>query len=137
MCGLKYGPKLEEPLKRERERERSKTGQSRSQNSTTLKGREVFTSLIRMMESMKKRIKCAENIRISDGCGYALQKGKKSKKSSSSPPQETERRGRKPCSTPKTKHACIVEAHESTRQRLESSLPKITKTTLQAKDILL
>ena len=25
---------------------------------------------------------------------------------------------------PKTKHACIVEAHESTRQRLESSQPK-------------
>ena len=25
---------------------------------------------------------------------------------------------------PKTKHACIVEAHESTRKRLEPSLPK-------------
>ena len=25
---------------------------------------------------------------------------------------------------PKTKHACIVEAHESTRQRVESSLPQ-------------
>ena len=40
-------------------------------------------------------------------------------------PQETEARS---CESnkirPKTKHARIVEAHESTRQRLESSLPK-------------
>ena len=48
----------------------------------------------------------------------------KSKKSSSSPPQETERRGRKPYSISKMKHACTVEAHGSTRQRLESSLQK-------------
>ena len=32
--------------------------------------------------------------------------------------------GVKPDTIPKTKYACIVEAHESTRQRLESSLPK-------------
>ena len=51
-------------------------------------------------------------------------KRQKSKKSSSRPPRETERRGRKPYSIPKTKHACIVEAHESLRQRLEPSLPK-------------
>ena len=42
----------------------------------------------------------------------------------SSPPQETQRQGCKPDTIPKTKYACIVEAHESTRQRLESSLPK-------------
>ena len=35
---------------------------------------------------------------------------------------------------PKTKHSCIVEAHESTRQRLESSVPKIMMITSQAKD---
>ena len=50
--------------------------------------------------------------------------GQSQKKSSPSPPQETERRGRKPYSIPKTKHACVVEAHESKGQRLESSLSK-------------
>ena len=43
------------------------------------------------------------------------QKGTMSKKSSSSPPQETEKRGCKPDTIPKTKCACIVEAHESTK----------------------
>ena len=36
---------------------------------------------------------------------------------------ETERPGREPHSSPKTKNACFVEAHESIRERLESSLP--------------
>ena len=39
-------------------------------------------------------------------------------------PQETEGRSRESNKIPKTKQACIVEAHDSTRQRLESSLPK-------------
>ena len=38
--------------------------------------------------------------------------------------QETEAKSCESIKIPKTKHACIVEAHESTRQRLESSLPK-------------
>ena len=38
--------------------------------------------------------------------------------------QETEAKSCEFIKIPKTKHACIVEAHESTRQRLESSLPK-------------
>ena len=38
--------------------------------------------------------------------------------------QETEAKSCEPNKIPKTKHACIVEAHESTRQRLESSPPK-------------
>ena len=37
--------------------------------------------------------------------------------------QETEAKSCESNKIPKTKHACIVEAHESTRQRLESSLP--------------
>ena len=37
----------------------------------------------------------------------------------------------------KTTYGCTVESHESTRQRVESSQPQqITKTTLQAKDLL-
>ena len=38
--------------------------------------------------------------------------------------QEAEAKSCEPNKIPKTKHACIVEAHESTRQRLESSPPK-------------
>ena len=38
--------------------------------------------------------------------------------------QETEARSDEFSKIPKTKHACIVEAHESTRKRLESSLQK-------------
>ena len=37
--------------------------------------------------------------------------------------QETEAKSGEFIKIPKTKHACIVEAYESTRQRLESSLP--------------
>ena len=39
-------------------------------------------------------------------------------------PQETEERRFVNPTRSKTNHACIVEAHEPTRQRLESSLPK-------------
>ena len=38
--------------------------------------------------------------------------------------QETEATSDESNKIPKTKHACIVESHESTRQRLESALPK-------------
>ena len=34
-------------------------------------------------------------------------------------------------------HACILNAHESTRQRLDSHLLKIMKITLQVKDTLI
>ena len=37
--------------------------------------------------------------------------------------QETETKSYESNNIPKTNHTCIVEAHESTRQRLESSLP--------------
>ena len=49
-------------------------------------------------------------------------KKKRTKKRSGS--QETEAKSCESNMIPKTKHACIVEAHESTRQRLESSPPK-------------
>ena len=48
--------------------------------------------------------------------------------------QESEANSCEPIKIPKTLHACIVDALESTRQRLESSLPKNTKITLLAKD---
>ena len=38
--------------------------------------------------------------------------------------QETEAKSCQSNKIPKAKHACIVEAHESTRQHLEPTLPK-------------
>ena len=115
-CGLKCGPKLESIS----EEETSKNGQSRSQNSTTPEDGEY-------KETIKKR---TEKIGSFDGGGYALQERDKI-----SSLQETEAKSCESNKIPKTKRACIVEAHESTRQRLESSLPKIMKITLRAKDI--
>ena len=40
------------------------------------------------------------------------------------PFQETEAKSCESDKIPETKHACIVEAHESTKQRLELSLPE-------------
>ena len=66
----------------------------------------------------------AEKIRSSDGGGLCLtKKGRKSKKTHRAR-LRTLKGERTPHSIPKTKHACIVKAHESTRQRLESSLTK-------------
>ena len=100
-------------------RETSKKGQSRSQNSTTPEDGEY-------KETIKKR---TEKIGSFDGGGYALQERDKI-----SSLQETEAKSESN-KIPKTKRACVVEAHESTRQRLESSRPKIMKITLRAKDL--
>ena len=74
-------------------------------------------------DEFKESIKNERKNGSSDGGGCALQENKV-KKNSSSPPQETERRGCKPDVIPKTKYACIVDVHESTIQLLESTLPK-------------
>ena len=50
--------------------------------------------------------------------------------------QETEAKSDASNRFQRQKHACIVEAHESTRQRLESSPRKIMKITSQANDII-
>ena len=70
-------------------------------------------------ETMKRR---KEKVGSSNGGGNALQIGTKRRSSS----QETEAKSCE-CNkilSSKTKHACILEAHESTRQRLDSSIPK-------------
>ena len=78
-----------------------------------------------MIENIKKPSKNARGkLEVPMEAAMPCKKGTKTKKSSLRPPQETVRRGRKPYSIPKTKHACIVQAHESTTQRLESSLPR-------------
>ena len=52
------------------------------------------------------------------------------------PFQETEAKSCESNKIPKTKHACIVEAHESTRQRLESSLPKDREDHIAVKNTI-
>ena len=63
---------------------------------------------------------CMEKVGDPDGSGNALQNGSKEalKKSCGKPPA-------RPMNQTKSKrHACIVEAHESTRKCLESTLPR-------------
>ena len=113
----KFGQKLEKPFKREK----SKDGQSRSRNSIVLEDWEAFISSIREMVNTKKPSKTqGESWKFQWRPQCFAQKGTKKH----SRLQETEAKSGESNKIPKTKHASIVEAHESTRQRLESSLPK-------------
>ena len=117
MCGLKYGPKLEKPLTGEK----SKNGQTRSQNSTMLEGCKAFTSSIRKIGNTNNRSTNARRkLEVPMDAAMPCKKGTKKH----FPFQEAEAKSCESSKIPKTKHACIVEPHESTRQSLESSLPK-------------
>ena len=87
-------------------------------------------SLIRMMENTKKPSKTRGKLEVPMEAAMPCKKG--TKKSSSF--QETEAKSCESHKNPKTKHACIAEGHESTRQRLESFSPKMMKITSQAKE---
>ena len=86
-----------------------------------LEGREAFISSIRKMEKIKKTSKknAWRKLEVPTEAAMPCKKGTKKRSSF----QDTEA---KSCESNK-------EAHESTRQRLESPLPKMTNTTLQAK----
>ena len=77
--------------------------------------------LIRMTKNTRKPSKHAR-IKLEVPMGAAMPCKKGTKKYCS--PQETEARNCESNKIPKTRHECIVEAHDSTRKRLESSLPK-------------
>ena len=64
----------------------------------------------------------------SDGRGYPLQTGNKE---AFNKPRETDDETQGSNKIQKTKHACIVEAHESTRKRYERILPKDHKPETQ------
>ena len=117
ICGLKFGPKWEKPLRRKR----SKNGRTRRQNSTMFEDREAYISLVRKMVNKKKTSK-------SQGESWKFQWRRrclaKKDQRSTSRFRKLKRRLVNPTRFQKTKHACNVEAHEPTRQRLESSLPK-------------
>ena len=73
------------------------------------------------MTLKKPSKKRKEKVGSSNEGGNVVQK----KKQRSSPwLQESEAKSGESNKIPKTMHACIVEAHESTRKRLESCLPK-------------
>ena len=116
ICVLKFGPKLEKAAQK-REKQDWAIEKQKLDNAPRLCG--IYFSDPEDGEHKEttktKEINCKSRWR---------RNVTKSKKSSSSPPQETERRVCKPDTIPKTKYACIVDAHESTTQRLESSLPK-------------
>ena len=101
MCGLKYGPKLEKPLKREAKQEWA-IEKPKLDNARQLRGI------------------CFVDPEDGESLKFQLQK-KRTKKHLGL--QETEARSDESNMIPKTKHAC-VEARESTRRRLEPSLPK-------------
>ena len=94
----------------------------KSQRSTTLEEREAVNPSIRKMESTEKPSKREANFGDSLGGGNALQNGetkKHSKKLRAGVSESDESK-----KIQKTKHACIVETHETTRKRLEPTLPK-------------
>ena len=117
ICGLKSGRKWDKPLRRKR----NKNGQTRSPNSAMLEDWKAYLSLIWKMVNIEKPSK-------TQGESWMFQWRRQcfAKEDQRSAPafRKLKRRVANPTRFQKTKHACIVEAHESARQRLESSLPK-------------
>ena len=99
MCGLKLGPKSGMLIRRKK----SKSGQTRSQSSTMLEGWDVFISSIRKTKGTKKPSK-------TQGESWKFQWRRQCHGSEEWWIQQDS--------------TCIVKAPESTRQRLESHLPK-------------
>ena len=74
ICGLKFGPKWEKPLRRKK----TKNGQTRSQNSTMLEDWEAFISSIRKMVKKKRNHqKYEKKMGSFKGCGYHMQERNK------------------------------------------------------------
>ena len=116
--GLKFGPKWEEQFRKRRSRD----GLLKSQSSTTLDAWEAFVSSIRKMESARKPSKYArKRWEIPMEAAMSCKMGTKKRPSKL---RETDSETKESNNIQKTKRASIVEAHDSTRKRLESTLPK-------------
>ena len=116
MCGLKDGPKLESRSKERKTRIGTREAKTRQGSRV---GRHYFVDL--EDGESKETIKNARRkLEVPMEAAMLCQKG--TKKLSSF--QETEAKSCESNKIPKTKHACIVGDHESTRERSESSLPK-------------
>ena len=108
-CALKYGPKLEKPLRREKKQEFANK-KPKFDNARRLRGICFINPEDGEYNEISKNAR--RKVGSSNGGGYALKKIKKH-----SGLQETEAKSGESNTIPKTKYACIVEAHESTRQR--------------------
>ena len=117
MCGPKYGPKLRKPLRREK----NKNGQTRSPNSIVFEEREASTSLIRRMKNSKKSFRMR-----GESWKCILTRLCRAKREQKARPAhwKLERGLMHPTRFQKRSIACKVEAHESTRQRVEPPLLK-------------
>ena len=119
---------LEKPLRREKQEWANE--KPKQDNAGRLRGIDFIDPEDgEYEETIKKR---KEKVGSSSGGGNALQKRKKKH----SWLQETEAKSCESNKIPKTKLACIVQAHESTRQLLNHLYRKIMKITSQAKDII-
>ena len=98
---------------------KSKNGPSRNRSSIMRGNWEATTLSIRMMESSTFK-KAWRKLEVPVEAAMLCKRGTKKRSSF----QETWVKSCDFNNIQKPKHACIVEAHESTRKRLESSLPK-------------
>ena len=113
--GLKFGQECQKLLRRRK----NKNGRAKNQSLTMLENWEVFTSSIRKMECTRNPSKNARKMEVPVEGAMPCKMGTRMR---SRELQETAAR-RITESNRKTKYACIVQAHESTRKRLESTLP--------------
>ena len=117
MCGLRNGPNWEKPLRSEK----TSTGK---RDKPTLENARWLRCIYfidpedgEFQEAIKNAVRKLEvPMEATMPCKKGTNKSFRF--------QETEAKSCQSNKIPKTKHACIVEAHEFTRQRLESSQPK-------------
>ena len=100
---------------------KARMGKSRNPNTTMLDDWEVSTPLIRKTKNTNKSLRMRGE---SWKCTWTLPCRAKKETKSSSSSRATRARLEASNEVPKTKYSCIVEAHESTRQRVEPSRPK-------------
>ena len=124
--GQNYGPKMVKPLRDEK----NKNGKTRSQNSTMLDDWVESTVVDPDDEDYKEILKSARRkLERPVAPATPCKRQPSITKVVAKPEFGSEKNS-------KTVYGCLVESHESTRQRAESSQSKIVKITLQEKDLL-
>ena len=113
--GQKSGLARQKQLTKKR---RSKNGLWKNQSSMTLWDCEAFVSSTRKMDNTRTPSKTQRKVGSTDGSSVP-----EDEEASQQAAGNRERQQRS-SNSQKTEHACIVEAHESTRKRSESTLPK-------------
>ena len=120
-CGQRHG----RTCQKQRNEKKNKSGQSKNRSLTMPEDWAVFTSLIQQMRSSRKLFKNARR-KLEVPMPAAM------------PCKIRRRKYKETCRTPdtrKTKYACIVEADESTRKRLEGTLHKDHEDHIAGKGI--